>query len=170
LTSQENKITVHIKYKDLEETFEGNLENVWLSMNRFFASFLQGFEIADRIILKTDLQQLIRDCEGIIAFSQEGQNLLVSRNKLTDNETLMLWLLAAHLGFQLGKSKSDTVSKDELQAKLGKSSKIVSTRLSELAKNYIGAKTTEDSYRITTFGIVQMQKEIIPRIRARVKI
>lgn len=170
MTSQENKITVHIKYKDLEETFEGSPENVWLSVNRFFGSFLQGFEIADKVILKIDLQQLIKNCEGILAFSREGPNLLVSRNKLTDNETLALWLLAAHLGFQLGLLKSDAISKDELQVRLGKSSKIVSTRLSELVKSDIGAKTPEDNYRITTFGIAQMQKEIIARVKARVGI
>lgn len=169
MTPQEDKIAVHIKYKDLEETFEGTPENVWLSVNRFFGSFLECFRIADRVILKIDLQQLVKDCEGIVAFSKEGPNLLVPRNKLTDNEALALWLLAAHLGFQLGMLKSDSLSKDELQVKLGKSSKIVSTRLSELVKGDIGARTTEDSYRITTFGITQMQKETIPRIRAKVK-
>jgi len=167
LTSQENKITVHVKYKELEETFEGSLENVWLSVNKFFGDFLQGFEIAGKVVLKIDLQQLIKSCEGIIAFSQEGSNLLIPRNKLTDNETLVLWLLAAHLGFQLGTLKSGAMSKDELEAKLGKSAKIVSTRLSELVKSEIGARTAEDNYRITTFGIVQMQKEIIPRVRTK---
>jgi predicted transcriptional regulator len=76
-------------------------------------------------------------------------------------------LLAAHLGFQLGLLKSDAISKDELQVKLGKSSKIVSTRLSELVKSDIGAKTPEDNYRLTSFGVAQMQKEIIARVKAR---
>ena len=170
MTSQENAITVHVKYKDLEETFEGSPENVWLSINRFFGSFLQGFEIANKVVLKIDLQQLIKDCEGIIAFSQEGSNLMISRSKLTDNETLALWLLANYLGFQLGILKNDSVSKVELQVKLGKSAKIVGTRLSELVKSEIAAKTAEDNYRITTFGIVQMQREMIPRVRAKLDI
>jgi hypothetical protein len=29
------------------------------------------------------------------------------------------------------------------------------------------AKTSEDKYKITTFGVTQMQKEIIPKIKAK---
>ncbi|MDH7478294.1 MAG: hypothetical protein QHH17_07935, partial [Candidatus Bathyarchaeota archaeon] len=86
---------------------------------------------------------------------------------LTDNETLLLWLLANYVGFQLGFARSDSISKEELQAKLGKSGKITSTRLGELVKNGMIAKTTEDKYKITTFGVTQLQKEIIPKIKAK---
>jgi hypothetical protein len=92
----------------------------------------------------------------------------VSKDRLTDNEALLLWLLAGYVGFSLGLVGSDAVSKEELQAKLGKSGKIASTRLGELVKSDVVAKVADDKYRITTFGIVQMQKDIIPKIRAKV--
>jgi hypothetical protein len=104
----------------------------------------------------------------LIAFSKEGANLLVSKDNLTDNETLLLWLLAYHVGFQLGLVGIEAVSKEELQAKLGKSAKITSTRLGELVKSDMVAKTAEDKYKITSFGVVQMQKEIVPRVRAKI--
>ncbi len=62
---------------------------------------------------------------------------------------------------------SDALSKEELQMKLGKNAKITSTRLGELVKSEIAAKTVDDKYRITTFGVVQTQKETIPKIKAR---
>lgn len=65
-------------------------------------------------MLNLDLQSLIEDCEGLITFFKEGTNLKVSRNKLTDNETLMLWLFAWNVGFQLGILKKDSASKEEL--------------------------------------------------------
>jgi malonyl CoA-acyl carrier protein transacylase len=104
----------------------------------------------------------------LIAFSKEGANLLVGKDKLTDNETLLLWLLAYHVGHSLGLVGSDAVAKEELQAKLGKSGKIASTRLGELVKSDMVAKVADDKYRITTFGVVQMQKDVIPKIRAKV--
>jgi predicted transcriptional regulator len=74
------------------------------------------------------------------------------------------------LGYRLALLKEETVSKDELQIKLGKNAKITSTRLGELVKNGIAAKTSDEKYAITTFGITQLQKEILPRIRAKTRI
>jgi hypothetical protein len=161
------RVSVVVKYGGVEQTFAGSVEDVWLSLNRFFGEFLPSFEVAKKLVLSVDLQGLVKDCEGLIAFSKEGANLLVSKDKLTDNETLLLWLLAYHVGFQLGFVGSEAVSKEELQAKLGKSGKITSTRLGELVKSDMVAKTAEDKYKITTFGVTQMQKEIIPRIKAK---
>lgn len=167
MTNQVDNVTIQIKYKDVEKTFSGNVEDAWVSINKFFLEFVPSFEIAGKLTLKIDLQKLAEDCEGIIAFSKEGANILIPRSKLTDNETLALWLLANYLGFQLGMIKSDVVSKEELQAKLGKDSKITSTRLGELIKTEMVSRTADEKYRITTFGIVQMQKDILPRIKTK---
>lgn len=168
MTSPAEKVTVNIKYKDVEKTLSGAPEEVWILTNKFFSQFLPSFEIANKLVLSIDLQELVKDCENIIAFTQEGPNLLVPRNKLTDNETLSLLLLANYLGQQLNKTEKDGVSKEELQMKLGKDAKIASTRLGELVKSEIATRTPEDTYRITTFGIVQMQKDTLPRIKAKI--
>ena len=166
--SEKGKLTVNVKFGDVEQIFTGSVEDVWLCLNRFFGEFVPSFDIAKRLVLSVDLQSLVKDCEGLVAFSKEGANVLVSKDKLTDNETLMLWLLAGHVGHDLGLLASDCVSKEELQAKLGKSGKIVSTRLGELVKMDMVAKLADDKYRITIFGVVQMQKDIIPKIKAKV--
>ena len=160
-------VTVHVRFGDVEQTFSGSVEDVWLSLNRFFGEFLPSFEVAKRLVLSVDLEGLVKACQGLIAFSKEGANLLVSKDRLTDNEALLLWLLAGYVGFGLGLVGSDVVGKEELQAKLGKSGKIVSTRLGELVKGDMVVKTSDDKFRITTFGIVQMQKDIILKIRAK---
>jgi hypothetical protein len=167
LTEKPEKVAVHIKYKDVEKTFSAIPEEIWLLLNKFFNEFLPSFEIANKLWLSVDLQQLAKDCEGIIAFSPEGPNLLVPKSKLTDNETLSLWLLASYLGHKLGMVESDAVSKEELQAKLGKSGKITSTRLGELVKSDVVTKTADEKFRITTFGVAQMQKDTLSKIKAK---
>jgi hypothetical protein len=167
LTEKPEKVAVHIKYKDVEKTFSAVPEETWLLLSKFFNEFLPSFEIANKLWLSIDLQQLAKDCEGLIAFSPEGANLLVPKSKLTDNETLALWLLAAYVGHKLGMVESDAVSKEELQAKLGKSGKITSTRLGELVKSDVATKTTDEKFRVTTFGVAQMQKDILPKIKAK---
>jgi hypothetical protein len=170
LTEKPEKVAVHIKYKDVEKTFSAIPEETWLLLNKFFNEFLPSFEIANKLWLNVDLQQLAKDCEGIIAFSPEGANLLVPKSKLTDNETLSLWLLAGYLGHKLGMVESDALSKEELQAKLGKSGKITSTRLGELVKSDVVTKTADEKFRITTFGVAQMQKDTLPKIKAKANV
>jgi hypothetical protein len=170
LTEKPAKVEVHIKYKDVEKTFSATPKETWLLLNKFFNEFLPSFEIANKLRLNVDLQQLTKDCEGLIAFSPEGPNLLVPKSKLTDNETLSLWLLASYLEHKLGMIESDALSKEELQAKLGKSGKITSTRLGELVKSDVALKTADDKFRVTTFGVVQMQNEGLPKIKAKASV
>lgn len=168
MTSGEDRITVQVKYKDVEETFSGSVNDVWVGINRFFSEFIPTFEVSKKLVLTVDLQKLVKDCEGIIAFTEEGWHLLVSRDRLTDNETLALQLLACYIGYKLDIVEGDAVSREELQAKLGKSSKIVSTRLGELVKRGIATKNDNGKYKISTFGVVQVQKEVIPKIKAKI--
>ena len=167
MTETPEKIKIDLKYRDLEETITGTPEEAWLWLNKLFADFIPSFKIARNLWLNTDFQKLAEECVDLIAFSKEGLNLLVPKSKITDNETLLLWLLAAKLGCSFGAVKSSGLSKEELQAKLGKSGKITSTRLGELAKNDLVIKTADDRYELTTFGTSQMSKEILQKIRTK---
>jgi len=167
LTSQPPSITVHVKHGDFECTFSGSLEEVWTALNRFFAGHVPAFQIAKALTLNVDLQRLAEDCKELIGFADNAPHLLVPKEKLTDNETLALCLLAAHLGFRLGVLQTDVLTREELQTKLGKNPKITSTRLGELVKAEIAEKTSEGGYRITSFGVFQMQREWLPRIKAK---
>jgi len=163
-------VTVHIKYRDMEQTFTGNVNDVWVSVNRFFSEMIPAFEVTRKAILTVDLEKIIEDSENIIAVAPEGPSLLVSRQKLTDNETLALHLLATHVGHKLGLLSTDSLSKEELQAGLGKSAKITSTRLGELCREGLAVKTEEDRYKVTTIGIKRLQEEVLPRIRAKIQV
>jgi len=168
LSEKPEKIQVQIKYKEIEQQFSADPQDAWLLINKFFKDFIPSFEIAQKLWLSIDLQQLAKDLNGIAAFSSDGVSLLVPKNKLTDNETLSIWLTAYYLGHKIGMVNSDSLSKDELQMKLGKSGKITSTRLGELAKNGVVLKTADEKFRITTYGVVQTQKEVIPRIKSKI--
>jgi hypothetical protein len=167
LTQKPSPVTVQVKYKNVEKTFQGTVEDTWLLLNKFYNEFIPSFEVASKLLLSVDVQALAKDCEGLIAFSPEGPNVLAPKNKLTDNEAIALWLLASYVGYKLNLLQSDALLKEELQAKLGKSGKITSTRLGELVKNDLVAKTPDEKFRITTFGVAQMQKDVLPRIKAK---
>jgi hypothetical protein len=165
LTDEE--IKVHIKYKDIEQTFTGETNQVWSSINRFFTEMIPAIQTIKNAILTVDLETLIKDCKNVIALAQEGPVILVSKQRLTDTETIMLYLLAAYIANKLGQSK-DCVSKEELQSGLGKSAKITSTRLGELIREGQATKTEEGNYKITTLGIKRFQ-EVLPEIKEKLR-
>jgi len=159
LLGEAERITVHVKYGEIEQTFTGNVNDVWVSVNKFFGELVPAFDVARKVTLTVDLARLIEDFKDVVAIAPEGPEVLISKEKLTDSETLQLYLLAAYMGYRLGKLTRETMTKEELMAKLGKNMKITTTRLGELIKQGMITKTEEANYKITTIGIVQLQKE-----------
>ena len=159
------KITVHVKYGDVEQTFAGNVNEVWVEVNRFFSEMIPAFDIARKVTLTVDLAKLIGDFKDVIAIAPEGPEVLTPKEKLTDSETIQLHLLAAYIGYRLGKLTQKTMTKEELQSKLGKTPKTTSARLSELVKEGNVIKTEEGNYKITTKAIKELQEEVWPKIR-----
>jgi hypothetical protein len=164
----EETVTVHIKYLDTEQTFTGEVNQVWVSVNRFFSEMIPALQIVQKALLTVDHEKLIEDCKDVIAVAPEGPVLLVPKQRLTDSETLTLHLLATYIGNKLGLSKS-FLAKDELQAALGKNAKITGTRLGELCREGYAAKTDEGNYIITTLGIKRLQEEALPEIREKLQ-
>ena len=158
-----DQVTVTIKYQDTEQTFTGNANQVWTSINKFFSEMIPALDTVKKAILTVDLETLIEDSKNIIAIAPEGPAILVSKQKLTDNETLTLHLIATYIANKLGQPK-DYLTKEELQSGLGKSSKITSTRLGELIRDGNATKTQEGNYKITTIGIKRFQEEALPEI------
>jgi hypothetical protein len=148
----------------VEQTFDGDVNDVWISVNRFFSEMVPAFDLARKITLSLDLPKLLEDFKDVIAITPEGPQLLISRKELTDSETLLLNLLAAHIGYKLGKLEREGLTREELQAKLGKSMKITSTRLGELTREGTALRTEEGNYKITTLGVKRLQK---PRQRLK---
>jgi hypothetical protein len=165
--SEAERVTVHVKYRDIEQTFTGSVNDVWVSVNKFFAELIPTFDIARKVTLTVDLAKLIEDFKDVITIAPEGPEILMPKEKLTDSETLQLYLLAAYIGYQLGKLTRETMTKEELQTKLEKNMKITTTRLSELTKEGIAAKNEEGSYKITTIGLRRLQDETLSRIKIK---
>jgi len=166
---ERDRVTVHVRYGGVEQTFSGSVDDVWVSVNRFFSELIPAFDIARKVTLTVDLAKLVEDFKDVVAVAPEGPEVLIPKERLTDSETLQLYLLAAYIGYRLGKLTGETMTKEELQAKLGKSMKITSTRLGELVKAGMVAKTEEENYKITTIGIKKLQDETLPKFRAKLK-
>jgi DNA-binding HxlR family transcriptional regulator len=170
--SEEKKaenVSAHIKVGDIEQTFVGNANDVWFLVNKFFSEMMPRFEILSNIMLTVDLQRLMEDCKDIVAITPEGIAVLVPKEQLTDNEALMLHLLAGYIVQRSGLAETGALTKEALQNSLGKSAKIISARLGELTrKGYI--VKMDGNYKISTIGIKTLQNELLPKLRAKTKV
>jgi hypothetical protein len=161
---ESTQISVHVKYGEIEQTFAGNVNDVWVSLNKFFGEMVPAFDVARKVTLTVDLAKLVEDFKDVVAIASEGPELLLPKEKLTDRENLQLYLLAACIGFKLGKLPREEMTKEQLAVKLGKSMKITTTRLGELTKDGIIIKTDEDNYKITTIGIKRLQTVTLSKL------
>jgi len=155
---ESERITVVVKYAGVEQTFTGSVNDVWVSVNKFFGELIPAFDIARKVMLTVDSAKLIEDFKDVVAIAPEGPEVLIGKERLTDSETLQLYLLAAYIGYRLGKLTTETMTKEELSAKLGKNMKITTTRLGELTKQGNVTKTEEANYKITTIGILKVRE------------
>ena len=160
MSEGEGVVTVVVRYGGIEQTFTGSANDVWVSVNRFFSEMIPAFDIARKVTLTVDLAKLIEDFKDVVAVAPEGPEVLVPKEKLTDSETLQLYLLAAYMGYRLGKLTRETITKEELAAKLGKNMKITTTRLGELVKQGYVVRTEDGSFKIATIGIKKVQEEL----------
>jgi len=160
LTEFGRKVTVNVKYGGMEQTFTGDANDVWVSVNKFFGEMIPTFDMARKVTLTVDLAKLIEDFKEVIAITPEGPELLIPKDKLTDSEVLQFYLLATYISFRLGKRLTEVMTKEELQAKLGKSMKITATRLGELVKQGTVVKTEEGAFKIATIGVRKLQEEL----------
>lgn len=161
------KVNIKIKYKNIEKTLSATPEETWSFLRAFFRDFIPSYEIAEKLRINLDIKKLAKDCEGLFIYSSERPFLFKPNKKLTDNETILLWLLAYFLGAAINTTKSENVSKEFFQRKIKKSRKIISTRLNELLHNDLIKKVNDCEYVLTDLGLKLMHKEFLPKIKLK---
>ena len=61
MSEEPEKISVQIKYKDVEKQFLAEPQQVWLLLNKFFKDLVPSFEIAQKLWLNIDVTQLAKN-------------------------------------------------------------------------------------------------------------
>jgi len=156
-------------YKDIEETFAGDVENVWVGVNRFFCRLIPLIDMVQGVVMTVDLEKVVKASKGFVAVAKEGPIVLISRRKLTDRESLLMMLLSGWVGGRLGVLDRVWLSKEELRVWLGKNEKIVGTRLGELCREGKVVRTEDGGgFRLSTLGVKWLIDEALPQIRSKV--
>ncbi len=168
--SEEAKIEVTIRYKDLEKKVSGNADQVMRETFSFLSEILPQLQFISRISLTVDMQELLSTCEGVFAVTPEGVVAVVATDSLTDRDLIVLHLAKAKVGYIAGKEARETLLIGDLIAATKRSAGTVAGRLSEMCSEGLVERIGKGEYKATTYGLDYFMKNIIPSIKLKTKV
>ncbi len=166
---EERKLEVRVKYGDLEAFFSGSPDEVLRGIMGFMSRIAPTIGPISRLTLSIDVSSLAEAVEGLIAITPEGLAVMpIVIPRLTDREAILLHLVKAYLGYQLGRLECDSMTVSELAEVTGSKKSAIAARLSELVGGGWVSRVGRGDYRITTVGIKMFLDTALPRIRERI--
>ncbi len=156
-------IKVDIKYRDLEVSFEGEVNEVYRQVIKWFNKILPAIDIAEKLILDIDFERLASKLGKYIYISRDGEVVLKpSSDKLSLHNKLLLILAMFKLLEFIGK-RSSSATLSELSHLLNTSAKTISSRLSELKSMGYIERIRENKnvkYKISLRGLLYIEDKI----------
>jgi len=164
--NEEANLELTVRYKDMEVKFTGNPDNVVRSFLGFMGKVLPTYELALDLTLAVDIGRLLESIKGLIAFTPEGPIVTVQKEKLSgERETIILHLIKAYTGHQIGRLEKDSLTTAEIMSLTGGKSGTIGARLSELSNLGWVERVGRGEYRITTMGVKAFLDEIAPKLK-----
>jgi len=165
--SKEGLLELFAKYRDMELRFKGKPDDVIKSLLKFVQQILPTYDLASNLILTVDLEDLLKNVEGIIAFTPEGLVITVPKERLSgEKDAILLHLVKAYIGYKTGRLSKDSLATSEITSLTGGKSSTIGARLSELVSSGWVERVGRGEYRITTLGVRNFIDEVLPKIKS----
>jgi len=162
--SEQKSLRVHIEFGEAKADFEGDINQVFEAIVRFFAQIYPSLEVVKKITYAPNLVELTQKLAGLMQITSEGP-LPATELNLSTRDAVCLSLLGSYIGRKLGITPKETLSSVELARITGKARKTISNEIPRLTSDGLIEKTAEGEYRITTLGIRKTEdavKELTP--------
>lgn len=157
--SEQDKVRVHIEFGEAKADFQGDANQVFESVVRFFTEIYPNLEIIQKVVYTPDLTRLTKKLAGLVEITSEGP-ILASGLDLPARQAACIVLLGAHLGNKLGKTSKSTLSSTELARVTGKARKTISNEIPRLISDGLVERTPEREYQLTVLGIRKTEESI----------
>jgi hypothetical protein len=162
------RLTVSLRYGDLEAEFAGSPAEVGRLVNEFLTKEVPSYALAQKLSLKYSTAELVQNFSNYLKITDEGP-VVIANGKLSDKQVLALRLVGQEIAFETGSSNSNSLNLSELQNSIPLKPKTISSRLSELTKtgNVVREeKNGTTSFRITTIGVASLLENLTRKTRA----
>ena len=163
--SEQTRIEVVIRYRDVEKTIRGSPEDVFRGVFQFLSETIPSLAVVSKITLTVNFADFLKDAAGVFAVTPEGVVILTPLEALTDRELVLVYLVRAKIGFETGRSEKETLLASDLISFTGKGSGTVAGRMSELSGEGLVERTGKGEYRVTTFGLHRFRQDVLPKLK-----
>ena len=163
--SQQEEIEVTIRYRDVEKTIKGNVDDVFRAVFQFLSETIPSLDVVSRVTLTVNFADFLKEVAGVFAVTPEGVVVLTPPEALTDRELVLLYLVRSKIGYETGRSDKDTLLASDLVSFTGKGSGTVAGRLSELSAEGLVERTGKGEYHVTTFGLHRFRQDVLPKLK-----
>jgi DNA-binding MarR family transcriptional regulator len=164
------ELVIRVSYGDVNAEFTGkDADEVLHALNSFLISMIPELELARKLHVSYTLRDMADMFGEYIKLTPEGPRVMVQDSRMSDKQLIALQLVAARIAYELGRSERDGMAVQEIEQATALKPKSISSRLSELAKqNVVERRSGNRSayYRITTYGIGWLSKELVARAHA----
>jgi hypothetical protein len=168
MSSDQPKLKVHLEWGETKMDFEGSPEEVVQAFLNVICKVYPSYPVVKNLTLTVDLESLLKDLSGVIAFTVEGAVVLVPKErlgKLSVRELIAIHLTKVYIGKNLSMVEKNSLSIDELLTAIGGRIGALAGRLSEMVNEGFVERVGRGEYKITTYGIEQFQKAILPKVK-----
>ncbi len=163
------ELVVRVVYGDISAEFTGkDADEVLHALNSFLVSVIPELELAKKLHKSFTLRDLAEMFGDYVKLTPEGPRVMVQDPKMSDKQLIALQLVAARIAYELGRAERDGMIVQEIEQATALKPKSISSRLSELAKQNVVERRVENRtvyYRITTYGIEWLSRELASRPR-----
>lgn len=150
---EKERIRVTIKTKDSEVEFEGEYEEVWISINKYFSELYPSLQIVKNLIGAVDIEDLMNKLSGKIEIKEDRINILAGGDA---KKKILLCLAGAYVGRRLGIFEKEFLTPKEIANFTGIDEKITRARLSELRKEGLVIRKEDGLYGFTPASLRDM--------------
>jgi predicted transcriptional regulator len=155
LSGTEN-VSVQVTVGDVKVQFSGTAESVMASVFNFLSKQVPSMDLARKISLSYDADELVAKYAGLVKITPEGPRVIPDSDvRLSDKDMVALQLVAARIAKETGKVQDDAMQVSDIQSATALNPKSISSRISEMVKAGHVARDEKEpgKYRITTAGI-----------------
>ena len=162
--SEDSKVEVSIKYRDLEKTIKGDANEVIRELISFMSENLPKLEFVSELTLTIDEEKLLSSCSKVMKLTPEGVVVIVPTEHLTDRELILLQLARVHFGYITKNLNSDRALIGDLITHTKKTAGTVAGRISEMSAEGLVERVGKGEYRITTYGLNFFIQDLLPKL------